>query len=261
MRYHGEAIIDPSWPRAAAICDRCGRFTNRERLAWQYDWRMGPRLINLRILVCESCYDKPQESGRTLVLPIDPVPIMNARPEWYANADNPMSANGANANPLLWQYSAQIGNLTQGAGVPSAFDGNLNKRFFMSATRAVTSTDYNNWLGINWGGDVSDIVAPSSLSAPVQMNTVAGFVVQAPNDRPFLNSAQPAPYHADQSADGKTWMTFYSGTTVGTVGEKISVTTTSGNYQYHRVAFEGDGTSLSVAQLQFTLANAAQNDI
>jgi hypothetical protein len=44
------------------------------------DWA-GVQLINKRILVCPKCLDKPQQQLRAIVLPADPVPIRNPRPE------------------------------------------------------------------------------------------------------------------------------------------------------------------------------------
>ncbi len=41
---------------------------------FQHDWR-GTTLQNLYILVCEPCYDVPQEQLRAIVLPADPVPV------------------------------------------------------------------------------------------------------------------------------------------------------------------------------------------
>jgi len=56
----------------------------------------GPRLRNLMIQVCTSCLDQPQESGRTIILPPDPVPVSFPLPEDYAAADNPASYLGYN---------------------------------------------------------------------------------------------------------------------------------------------------------------------
>jgi len=51
-------------------------------MAWQRDWA-GNQIINKRILVHQSELDKLQNQFRSLVLPPDPLPIMNARPEPY----------------------------------------------------------------------------------------------------------------------------------------------------------------------------------
>lgn len=53
---------------------------NRTDLAWQFDWE-GPRLQNLRLLVCSRCMDKPFEHNRPIVVPPDPVPVKNPRPD------------------------------------------------------------------------------------------------------------------------------------------------------------------------------------
>lgn len=52
-------------------------------MQWQWDWR-GTGLQNLRILVAECELDEPQRQLGAIILPIDPPPIMNARPEPYA---------------------------------------------------------------------------------------------------------------------------------------------------------------------------------
>ncbi len=79
----GRAKTDPRNPRAFAICDRCALWYNHHQLKWQYDWA-GASLINKRILVCDTCYDEPQNQLRAIVLPADPVPIVNPRVEPYA---------------------------------------------------------------------------------------------------------------------------------------------------------------------------------
>ena len=76
----GRAFTSISSPRAFAVCDRCGFWYNHVALRWQYDYA-GPSLVNLRLLVCARCEDRPQEQLRAIVIPPDPVPIANPRPE------------------------------------------------------------------------------------------------------------------------------------------------------------------------------------
>ncbi|MDE2105630.1 MAG: hypothetical protein KGL39_50855 [Patescibacteria group bacterium] len=78
----GRARISPSNPSAAGICDRCGAVYSHCDLEWQFDYR-GPVLQNLRILVCRRCLDTPQDQLRTIVLPADPMPIMQPRVQDY----------------------------------------------------------------------------------------------------------------------------------------------------------------------------------
>ena len=79
----GRARTDAKNPRAFGICDRCALWYNHHQLKWQYDWA-GASMINKRILVCDICYDEPQEQLRAIVVPADPIPIINPRVEPYA---------------------------------------------------------------------------------------------------------------------------------------------------------------------------------
>ena len=55
---------------------------NHERLQWQFEWA-GTGLINKKILVYADEYDTPNRQLGTIILPPDPEPIQNARPEQY----------------------------------------------------------------------------------------------------------------------------------------------------------------------------------
>lgn len=83
MRATGRASVSASNPRAFAICDRCGFLYNHHQLSWQFDYA-GAYLVNKRLLVCASCNDTPNEQLRAIVIPPDPVPIQNPRPQNYA---------------------------------------------------------------------------------------------------------------------------------------------------------------------------------
>lgn len=79
-RFHGHARVDPSAPVSFAVCDRCGWWWNITDLRWQFEWA-GPNLQNLRLLVCEKCLDVPQPQLKPRIIPPDPTPTLNARPE------------------------------------------------------------------------------------------------------------------------------------------------------------------------------------
>ena len=269
MRPHGNAQVSARAPRATAICDRCGFMFNHDELQWQWDWLQGPRLFNLRILVCRTCLDVPQENGRTIVLPPDPVPIANPRPENYALADNPLSPLGYNvADNFLPQppqsLGGNIGNMTLNAGVDAAFNGITNKRAEYCAALSISNSSFQNTVGKNWDPDPSGTSLTLQSSVPPQTHVLSSFTLYAPNDRKFLNSATGITgFHLDGSANGATWTTIYSSSTAGTVGETITANTTSGtSYQYHRVAMQGDGISaVAIAQAIFNVSDAAPNDI
>lgn len=85
MRPHGrKARVNPQNPEAFAQCDRCGDWRNRSDLTWQMQWT-GTHLYNTGALVChDRCYDIPFEQLRTIILPPDPPPVLNARPPNFA---------------------------------------------------------------------------------------------------------------------------------------------------------------------------------
>jgi hypothetical protein len=134
----GRARTSSSGPQAHAICDRCGFRYNHVDLQWQYDWR-GAALQNVRILVCNSCLDVPQEQLRAIVVPADPTPIMQARVQDFAAAETdyqtvtappvidpttgiPIPVNVTlitqNGKNLLTQQTGEPTGLTQGAVMP-----------------------------------------------------------------------------------------------------------------------------------------------
>ena len=82
----GRASTSATNPQAHAICDRCGFRYNHVNLRWQYDWR-GASMQNIRLLVCNTCYDVPQEQLRAIVVPADPVPIVNPRVQDFVTAE------------------------------------------------------------------------------------------------------------------------------------------------------------------------------
>ena len=96
----GRARTDPRNPQAHAICDRCGFRYNHVNLRWQFDWR-GASLMNIRLLVCDTCYDNPQEQLRAIVVPADPIPINQPRIQDYETSEsNTRATSGQNTvNP------------------------------------------------------------------------------------------------------------------------------------------------------------------
>jgi len=252
MRPHGRARISQTNPEALGVCERCGFLYNHNELSWQFDWR-GPKLQNLRQLVCESCNDKPQQNGqRTIIIPPDPIPIANARPENYLNADNPLSPIGMTmtSNEPAGGF---FGTMTGGGGVIAAFNGVTNKPWFQSAYISVSDSSFGNYVAKNWSPYIGGITNPSSLSYEVHAHSLSSFTAYAPNDQSFVSSG-PTDYLVQGSNDAVAWTTISSGTTAGTAGESISGEPTGAMYRMHRLAFEGDGvTAIAVAQVQFSV--------
>jgi hypothetical protein len=104
----GHAITNPSAPSAFGRCDSCGFIFNLKDLKFQHDWR-GRSLQNLYTLRCRKCLDKPNEQLRVIVIPPDPMPVANARPDYYCQyeVDDRVTSNPA-LPPVDFATSAQI---------------------------------------------------------------------------------------------------------------------------------------------------------
>ena len=74
---------------------------NLSDLLYQHEWR-GSRLMNIRLRVCARCLDKPFIFNRPLILPPDPVPKSDPRPENFEIADN----GSPTPPPLPWPVQA-----------------------------------------------------------------------------------------------------------------------------------------------------------
>jgi hypothetical protein len=79
----GRARVNARSPSAHGICDRCGFRYNRVDLRAQQQWN-GLKLQTYNILVCKRCLDAPQIQLRTIIIPADPPPVLNPRPEQYS---------------------------------------------------------------------------------------------------------------------------------------------------------------------------------
>lgn len=265
---------------------------NHEDLHWQYQYA-GVSLVNLRILVCDSCYDTPQDQLRTVILPPDPVPINFPLPEVYTATDNPLSPVGL--SPIGMTNGANIGNMINRGGLDAAFDGFVNKFAEKSATIAISNSSYQNFIGKNWNYAATGHGIPSNLLTSISY-TVSSFTVYGPFNAPVVYSppsittgagvfdaavfdnlvfdggvatvaASTLPTGGLQlqgSNDGTTWTVLYSTTFSGTNGEVLTSNSSlliGGNYQYHRIAIQGDGAAtIAVAQVQFNVTNTGQNE-
>lgn len=130
----GRAVTSATNPQAHAICDRCGFRYNHVRLRWQYDWR-GASMQNIKLLICDSCYDTPQTQLRAIVVPADPVPITNPRIQDFVAAEtNTRYTSGQNTVDQITGIPVPGGNIrstqnnddrvTQMTGAPN---GSLNE--------------------------------------------------------------------------------------------------------------------------------------
>ena len=115
----GRASTTARRPRAFAVCDRCGTWYNREQLRWQHEWA-GQSLQNLQILVCLRCLDVPNIQLRSIVLPPDPMPVWQPRPELSDMGPTPQAIQDSDNNFVLDDDGDEIldaGNVVVGAPI------------------------------------------------------------------------------------------------------------------------------------------------
>lgn len=83
-RWHPKnAEVDADSPRAWGTCARCGMQWNLNQLTWQYSYQGAFVPVNTFSLVCPKHIDPLNEQDQAYILPPDPSPIFNARPETY----------------------------------------------------------------------------------------------------------------------------------------------------------------------------------
>jgi len=91
MRKHPRrALVDPYHPQAWGTSDRNGHVGTHAKMKFQYEWR-GRTIVNTRVLVHEDELDIPQRQLGVNIIPPDPTPIINARPENYSIDEQPVS--------------------------------------------------------------------------------------------------------------------------------------------------------------------------
>jgi len=122
-RPHGHVKVNARSPRAAGVCDRCGRIFQHNTLRFQFDFS-GLRLQNLRILVCDAgCYDVPQRQLGAKILSPDPLPIFNARPEPFTTTGLSYQETNTMCSPPSQftggDFSSDFNNDFSGGGDPS----------------------------------------------------------------------------------------------------------------------------------------------
>ena len=141
----------------------------RTDLSFQVDWR-GPILQNLRILVCRSCYDKPQENLRTVVLPADPVPVMNARVQDFAGAETDYRVTaGSRTDPIT------------GLPIPTGAYRVTENGCPRTTTPYGTPTGFDQNAVMPWNGTVKLGVALPILSVIANGTTVINVTCSAPH--------------------------------------------------------------------------------
>lgn len=79
----GRGRVSSRRPAALGVCDFCSFTYNLCDLRPWQQWA-GVKLQTYNYLVCEKCWDVPQQQLRSIIIPPDPLPVYNPRPEQYA---------------------------------------------------------------------------------------------------------------------------------------------------------------------------------
>jgi hypothetical protein len=160
----GRARTSASRPQAHAICDRCGFRYNFVDLQWQYEWR-GAALLNIKILVCKDCLDTPQENVRSIIVPPDPLPIVNARVQDFDAAANDYFAllQGGSTDPATGLPVSSPNTIVTDAGIALARQsiGRPTGRQIIGQAPLVA--------GLTWGAALTPISLSSNGSKTVSM--------------------------------------------------------------------------------------------
>jgi hypothetical protein len=158
MRPHGRAKVSARNPEAFAICDGCGFLYQHSELRFQLQWS-GNKLVNLKQLVCRRCNDIPQTQLRAIVLPADPMPIMNPRVQNYQaastdyratsgqNTVNPTTGIPIPGNTLRITEDNDF-RVTQQTGAPNGSLNELPGTDPNAVTYRVISNAVNNGSGL-----------------------------------------------------------------------------------------------------------------
>ena len=82
--------IDVKNPRSVGVCDGCGFWTMHPSMVEKKEFRGGSAPVGTGFYVCGVCDDVPNPYYSKMVLPPDPIPIKNPRPENYSLDPSPM---------------------------------------------------------------------------------------------------------------------------------------------------------------------------
>jgi len=162
----GRAKTDANNPKAFAVCDRCARWYNHSDLHWQYDYR-GRTLANLRILVCDECYDQPQPQLKPRIIPPDPVAIQNARVEYFDQYNtNVRLTNGTAIIPTPTSYADNFWTGIPVVNGDTRITENNNTRVTQQSGASPGSRSLVPGVRFTVPGDGADDVPPNSLGIP-----------------------------------------------------------------------------------------------
>ena len=170
----GRAAVDIRSPRAFAVCDSCGEWYNRHQLLDQHEWA-GDSLIDLNLRVCRKCWSQPQEQFRTIILPPDPIPIDDPRPEYPTLNDNLngfIKEVGPKAGALLGVFNFSFAPNFQ-VMIPNPNKGAPIGTFLDPTNPFLTETDIFASAYTGWGDPIPTAADGSAWLVTDRSGTIA----------------------------------------------------------------------------------------
>ena len=140
----GRARVNTYAPQAFGVCDSCGEWYNRINLKPQFEWR-GDSLQDTGFRYCFRCLSKPQDQFRPIILPPDPIPIIDPRPEQTQAGLGGISGNlpYAPLNGNQNGFAQFIG--PQGASIYSPVDAELDPTDPYAVAASVEASWKTGW--------------------------------------------------------------------------------------------------------------------
>lgn len=181
-----------------STCDRCGFIWSQSDLQWQFDYVGGPVPQSQGWLVCDRCINPLTLQRQLLILPPDPPPIFNTRPEnytvdesnWLTTQDDniittqdgelfitaiPNPSNAANTSQLACSIVSPGGSVSAVYldlfnGNPSAGGASVLATITGSSVRTDIASQLTTSVGI--ATNTSPIVVVSASAAVVNVSWV-----------------------------------------------------------------------------------------
>lgn len=230
MRPHGRAKVDARNPSAFGICDNCGFLYQLSELRWQMQWS-GNKLVNLKQLVCRRCNDIPQTQLRAIVLPADPMPVLNPRVQNYQAAST--------------NYRATSGQNTVDPETGIPISGNIlriteNDDFRVTQQTGAPNGSLNELPGTNPNAVTYRVISNAADNGSglirLTVNTTSGMITG--------QQVTVADIVGTTEANGNWTITVISLTEIDLVGSTFANVYTSGGYVVNNPALPYNNTTV-----------------
>ena len=187
----GASRTNPRNPAGQGICDRTGFALQHNRMQRQFQWG-GAKLFDTGYLVRPQSLDKPQDQYRSLILPGDPQPLVNPRPDYWQTPPYPANTPG---NQGFQQYELTVtqSETPPGGGGFGQFAFGITP--FGGGSGAIVTQNYP----VTEGGALAAIATFSGIPTPPILNDYTSTIALANITQAFV-PANPT----------RSWLAVYS---------------------------------------------------